>query len=118
MADTNFPSLSPQMNPDYWQSNSACTTCNGCSLGFSATRPVHHCRGCGLLFCAECTPYRREDSRWKVGPVRFCKKCFEVRGRLACFKALLNPYPTYYAFQFANSTCFGCLHSGYMHFGH
>ena len=37
-----------------WQDDSLATNCRTCKEGFSLFRRKHHCRACGLIFCAEC----------------------------------------------------------------
>ncbi|MEA2563916.1 MAG: hypothetical protein QOH06_5420 [Acidobacteriota bacterium] len=48
--EEGFPSLFPR-----WQPDSERTSCNRCGKEFGFFRRRHHCRQCGLLFCAECS---------------------------------------------------------------
>jgi len=42
-----------------WKDDSLCTHCGLCGVEFSFTIRKHHCRGCGEVFCDECTKNRK-----------------------------------------------------------
>ena len=39
-----------------WQHEEDVDDCSSCRQPFSVTRRKHHCRHCGRIFCADCTP--------------------------------------------------------------
>jgi hypothetical protein len=45
------------LEPPQWLADSAASACMapGCGLPFNFMRKRHHCRACGLVFCAGCT---------------------------------------------------------------
>eukprot|EP01062_Namystynia_karyoxenos_P029374 TRINITY_DN2207_c0_g1_i2.p1 TRINITY_DN2207_c0_g1~~TRINITY_DN2207_c0_g1_i2.p1 ORF type:complete len:1428 (+),score=432.20 TRINITY_DN2207_c0_g1_i2:66-4286(+) len=59
-----------------WQSDKQCSRCNGCRAEFSVTLRRHHCRGCGLIFCAQCSSKKRRVPGEGRQPVRVCDACF------------------------------------------
>ncbi|KAK6340387.1 hypothetical protein TWF730_002146 [Orbilia blumenaviensis] len=48
--------LSPEVPP--WQPDSEVTSCPICRTGFSFFYRKHHCRKCGRVVCAPCSPHR------------------------------------------------------------
>ena len=38
-----------------WQEDASAVACRACSDPFTLVTRRHHCRGCGLIFCAKCT---------------------------------------------------------------
>ena len=42
--------------PPAWIPDSMAPLCMGCGLAFSLVRRRHHCRSCGRVFCAKCSP--------------------------------------------------------------
>ncbi|KAK6496644.1 hypothetical protein TWF481_001635 [Arthrobotrys musiformis] len=48
--------LSPEVPP--WQPDSEATSCPICGTGFSFFYRKHHCRKCGRVVCAPCSPHR------------------------------------------------------------
>ncbi|KAK6539480.1 hypothetical protein TWF694_009703 [Orbilia ellipsospora] len=52
----NRPPLSPELPP--WQPDSEVSHCPICSTGFSFFYRKHHCRKCGRVVCAPCSPHR------------------------------------------------------------
>ncbi|RVD86812.1 uncharacterized protein DFL_005068 [Arthrobotrys flagrans] len=48
--------LSPEVPP--WQPDSQVTSCPICRTGFSFFYRKHHCRKCGRVVCAPCSPHR------------------------------------------------------------
>ena len=55
----------------HWIPDDLRTHCTQCKSLFNWLRRRHHCRGCGDVFCADCTAYR-------VCQSRMCFKCFRV----------------------------------------
>jgi hypothetical protein len=54
------------------------TSCCGCSVAFTFVQRRHHCRQCGLLYCARCTNSRAPVLQYGfTKPVRVCRKCFD-----------------------------------------
>eukprot|EP00027_Filamoeba_sp_ATCC50430_P011279 CAMPEP_0168562616 /NCGR_PEP_ID=MMETSP0413-20121227/12226_1 /TAXON_ID=136452 /ORGANISM="Filamoeba nolandi, Strain NC-AS-23-1" /LENGTH=199 /DNA_ID=CAMNT_0008594071 /DNA_START=13 /DNA_END=609 /DNA_ORIENTATION=- len=53
--------------------------CQCCSSEFSLTNRRHHCRYCGQLLCAECTPRQAKlPFTMYSSPVRVCNRCVEA----------------------------------------
>lgn len=46
-----------------WLPNDASTSCMACGLQFNLVRRRHHCRACGKLFCARCSPKTHGEQR-------------------------------------------------------
>ncbi|XP_057319209.1 myotubularin-related protein 3 isoform X1 [Microplitis mediator] len=63
--------------PTLWVPDHAVNRCMGCDTEFWLGRRKHHCRGCGKIFCADCsensTPLPSEQL---YTPVRVCSECF------------------------------------------
>ncbi len=59
-----------------WQTDKSTKQCQLCGIGFTLTRRRHHCRVCGRLVCASCSPHRLViqsiDPKKKV---RVCNPC-------------------------------------------
>ena len=59
-----------------WQTDKSTKHCQLCGIGFTLTRRRHHCRVCGRLVCASCSPHRLViqsiDPKKKV---RVCNPC-------------------------------------------
>ncbi|RKP34401.1 hypothetical protein BJ085DRAFT_39307 [Dimargaris cristalligena] len=53
--------------------------CYGCGLSFNLLRPKHHCRNCGSVLCAACTPHRWLIPKFlyndPAAPARVCAPC-------------------------------------------
>lgn len=60
-----------------WEDN-AQTTCSICTLTFTMLRRRHHCRVCGSLVCANCSPHLKEVSGYSTLQ-RVCKSCWFSR---------------------------------------
>ncbi|KYO47939.1 lateral signaling target 2-like protein [Alligator mississippiensis] len=40
-----------------WMPDSSCSQCSACHAPFTLLRRRHHCRNCGKIFCARCSPH-------------------------------------------------------------
>jgi hypothetical protein len=60
-----------------WRPDASSSSCNGCRKDFSLLiRRRHHCRACGELVCADCSPYLDHLPELGYdGPVRVCRDC-------------------------------------------
>ncbi|KNC50251.1 uncharacterized protein AMSG_06407 [Thecamonas trahens ATCC 50062] len=56
-----------------WMDNSETDACV-CGAKFTLTRRKHHCRHCGLIYCAECSPHKLPLAGSR-NPVRVCTTC-------------------------------------------
>eukprot|EP01105_Mastigella_eilhardi_P009021 TRINITY_DN214_c1_g1_i1.p1 TRINITY_DN214_c1_g1~~TRINITY_DN214_c1_g1_i1.p1 ORF type:complete len:3655 (-),score=926.48 TRINITY_DN214_c1_g1_i1:96-9494(-) len=62
-----------------WEQDSATLRCRKCHREFSILWRRHHCRGCGKIFCADCTSLKGElDGQL----VRLCADCFELQKKM------------------------------------
>jgi hypothetical protein len=52
-----------------WVPSHTLPSCQGCGVRFTLMLRRHHCRGCGTVLCAECTPYKSKDM------ARLCASC-------------------------------------------
>ncbi|KAL5962908.1 Zinc finger FYVE domain-containing protein 9 [Taenia solium] len=66
-ASPSLPSTSSQIQPQSaplsleppeWAADTSSTVCVACNSRFTVIRRRHHCRTCGRLLCANCTPHR------------------------------------------------------------
>ncbi|RLN88338.1 hypothetical protein BBJ28_00000672 [Nothophytophthora sp. Chile5] len=65
------------VDPPQWRPDAASDSCLCCGNDFSIwTRRRHHCRACGELVCAACSPFwvRLPELGYKA-PVRVCTHC-------------------------------------------
>jgi len=70
--------MDPGIQPPTWFSNKDRTKCVCCEITFTTFIRRHHCRGCGLIFCADCTPAPKLllPLSWKAtAPERVCGTC-------------------------------------------
>lgn len=66
-----------------WQPDQTAARCLGCRTGFGLFTRRHHCRGCGYIFCDDCTQGRKVLDNPAVRPgnapetdaVRVCRRC-------------------------------------------
>lgn len=63
-----------------WQEDHIAKACNYCGNEFGLLRRRHHCRACGFVFCATCTPFSMSLKKEKA-PVRVCIECFSKNGK-------------------------------------
>ncbi|CAD2222273.1 hypothetical protein AGDE_16722 [Angomonas deanei] len=61
-----------------WQEDKHAAECNRCHQPFSMLRRRHHCRVCGYVFCATCSPFYVQLKK-DGPPSRVCVSCFESR---------------------------------------
>jgi len=60
-----------------WLPDSSVSMCQLCSVQFTVTRRRHHCRGCGMIFCGECSQYLA-PLRYKNNKLgRVCQTCYD-----------------------------------------
>ncbi|XP_068694962.1 uncharacterized protein [Montipora foliosa] len=61
-----------------WIPDSACSNCSNCNVKFTVFVRKHHCRGCGKIFCNECSSQlaRFPYMDYRIG--RVCPKCTEA----------------------------------------
>ena len=57
-----------------WVRDESSHSCTGCASAFNLTRRRHHCRACGLLFCATCVKQRQMIAGFST-PQKVCKSC-------------------------------------------
>src|SRR3989338_6121741 len=70
------PTLVSEQQPE-WVPDADAPTCSGCEESFGLLRRLHHCRGCGLVFCKPCCLFKSEmPEAWGLkGRQRVCGKC-------------------------------------------
>eukprot|EP00053_Salpingoeca_punica_P026911 m.22237 g.22237 ORF g.22237 m.22237 type:complete len:314 (+) comp9173_c0_seq1:90-1031(+) len=61
-----------------WADDKTVPECAACNKSFTITRRRHHCRGCGGVFCDDCSTKRKElPEGFKLkGKQRVCDNCF------------------------------------------
>ena len=66
-----------------WVGDATRRTCTWCDQDFTFTRRRHHCRACGHLFCADCSPRTEhvalpasENNAAAASVVRVCDTCY------------------------------------------
>ncbi|XP_074958612.1 lateral signaling target protein 2 homolog isoform X2 [Phalacrocorax aristotelis] len=60
-----------------WVPDSTCSQCSACRLPFTLLRRRHHCRSCGKIFCARCSPHTAALPHYgQPKPVRVCTHCY------------------------------------------
>jgi len=67
-------SFGSHVTKNLWMPDDASPECTECRVQFSLINRRHHCRQCGLLFCAECSKYLINIPA--VGKARACKMCY------------------------------------------
>ena len=65
------------IRPPTWFSNKDHAACVCCKIPFTTFNRRHHCRGCGLIFCKDCTPEKLLlPMSWNLTePERVCGTC-------------------------------------------
>lgn len=63
-----------------WQEDHTAKECNNCGSEFGLLTRRHHCRACGYVFCARCTPFYMSLKKDKP-PVRVCITCYVRDGK-------------------------------------
>ncbi|XP_066833113.1 lateral signaling target protein 2 homolog isoform X3 [Anser cygnoides] len=62
-----------------WVPDSTCSQCCACRAPFTLLRRRHHCRSCGKIFCARCSPHTAALPHYgQPKPVRVCTHCYAV----------------------------------------
>ncbi|XP_075297789.1 LOW QUALITY PROTEIN: lateral signaling target protein 2 homolog [Opisthocomus hoazin] len=62
--------------PPEWVPDSRCSHCSACRSPFTLLRRRHHCRSCGKIFCARCSPHAAALPHYgQAKPVRVCTHC-------------------------------------------
>jgi hypothetical protein len=92
-----------------WEPDESVSNCHQCQRAFGIFLRKHHCRRCGLIHCAYCSPHldklERDDfvrekvsygegggERWSsLGEYRTCDPCHEALARLKKASTLLSP---------------------------
>ncbi|XP_054697820.1 lateral signaling target protein 2 homolog isoform X1 [Grus americana] len=60
-----------------WVPDSTCNQCSTCHSPFTLLRRRHHCRSCGKIFCARCSPHAAALPHYgQTKPVRVCTHCY------------------------------------------
>uniref|UniRef100_A0A8C3XHK5 FYVE-type domain-containing protein n=1 Tax=Cyanoderma ruficeps TaxID=181631 RepID=A0A8C3XHK5_9PASS len=60
-----------------WVPDSTCSQCSACRSPFTLLRRRHHCRSCGKIFCARCSPNTAVLPHYgQTKPVRVCTHCY------------------------------------------
>ncbi|XP_074912563.1 lateral signaling target protein 2 homolog isoform X2 [Buteo buteo] len=60
-----------------WVPDSTCSQCSTCRSPFTLLRRRHHCRSCGKIFCARCSPHAAALPHYgQPKPVRVCTHCY------------------------------------------
>ncbi|KAF0698508.1 Aste57867_10875 [Aphanomyces stellatus] len=68
--------LPQKQQPAPWQPDDASDACTTCAGEFTWTRRRHHCRACGCLVCADCSPSLLALPHLGYEtPVRVCNAC-------------------------------------------
>jgi len=62
-----------------WEEDTRVSQCRGCNCKFSIVVRKHHCRHCGVIFCAQCCREKRPLPKFDyLKPVRVCRICAQV----------------------------------------
>ncbi|GAA6005701.1 hypothetical protein JCM10207_005300 [Rhodosporidiobolus poonsookiae] len=96
------PSLSPEYRPrelrPRWEPDEATSECRRCSKKFSLFNRKHHCRRCGLVVCASCSPHQDQldpttialepgtypdDQPWLTGLALAYRTCHDCHAALS-----------------------------------
>lgn len=63
--------------PPIWIPDIEAPQCMSCGANFTVVKRRHHCRNCGKIFCARCSPNSVPLPKFGHNkPVRVCNKCF------------------------------------------
>lgn len=61
-----------------WVDDVMVSQCTLCKQSFNLFNRKHHCRSCGLVLCANCTPHKSTMKHLGYDdPVRICHKCYK-----------------------------------------
>jgi len=61
--------------PPKWLPDEASPHCQICKTSFTSMNRRHHCRNCGRLICAKCSPNKKNIAKWDLKGVRVCFMC-------------------------------------------
>jgi hypothetical protein len=75
MANTTKKASTGAVSRMKWMPNTASKTCTICESPFTTISRRHHCRGCGALVCAACSPQRFNFKEEGHKPSRACNPC-------------------------------------------
>lgn len=92
-----------------WIPDEGVSECSGCQAEFSFLNRKHHCRCCGLIFCHDCSPFRRVvPATWRLSarrteqmldgvdssdsPQRLCFNCNQQIDLLAMLDRLIQVF--------------------------
>jgi len=64
--------------PPAWLPDQASPHCQICKTPFTTKNRRHHCRNCGRLVCAKCSPNKKNIQKWGLKNVRVCYVCENV----------------------------------------
>lgn len=70
-------SIKERAMPEDWEKDEHAVACKSCRKKFTYTFRKHHCRNCGLIYCADCTKERSviKNKNYHT-PVRVCGRCY------------------------------------------
>lgn len=73
-----------QVNRPLWEKDESVTVCRLCKVKFSFFVRKHHCRRCGKIVCASCSPHFIPLHQYGYHkPTRVCKKCYAKETELS-----------------------------------
>ena len=64
------------MTKEKWMDDAAAQNCSLCDAPFTLAVRRHHCRHCGLIFCAKCCPENAENPDMRL--CSLCKMTMEI----------------------------------------
>ncbi|KAM6116155.1 lateral signaling target protein 2 homolog [Pterocles gutturalis] len=71
-----------------WVPDSTCSQCSACGSSFTLLRRRHHCRSCGKIFCARCSPHAAVLPHYgQPKPVRVCTHCYTAHLAPQCARS-------------------------------
>lgn len=62
----------------HWALDEDHPNCGYCAQPFTMMRRRHHCRRCGLIFCARCSSHFAALAALGGAPVRLCRRCYAL----------------------------------------
>eukprot|EP01118_Nematostelium_gracile_P017949 TRINITY_DN7819_c0_g1_i1.p1 TRINITY_DN7819_c0_g1~~TRINITY_DN7819_c0_g1_i1.p1 ORF type:complete len:276 (-),score=61.10 TRINITY_DN7819_c0_g1_i1:129-914(-) len=70
---------SERINAPLYQLDSSVSSCAHCKEHFSLVKRKHHCKGCGAVFCSNCSNQKIKLPNNMNQEVRVCKPCYDLR---------------------------------------